>query len=316
MTEVRHILCPVDFSEVSLLALGHAAALARRYRASVLALHVVPFAPVPPAPMTPGATSPIGSPFPPPELRRALLEELDRAADSVRRSGVGVETIVREGDTTHAILSEAERLPIDLVVMGSHGRTGFRRLLLGSVAEAVVRRAPCPVLTVTPQASEPALRSFRYSRILCPIDFSDLSLQALEYAMLVAEDASVEVLLLHVREGGPYPFLPPESERGRREREGEAIEAQLYSLLPGNAGDVCTPRALVRWGRPAEEILNTAQEHAADIVVIGVHGRGALQRLAFGSVTSEVVRSASCPVLTVRPQAPRAASTRQPNAGL
>jgi len=311
--DIRHILCPVDFSAISNRALDHAATLARRHGASLLALHVVPFAaPMPAAPAAPAY--PVTA-VPQPELRRSMLEELERRVEPLRRSGMTVETLVREGDVVHAVLEEAERLPIDLVVMGSHGSSGFERLVMGSVTEKVLRKAPCPVLTVGPPAAEQAATEpVRYRRVLCPIDFSESSIRALEYALSLTEDASSELVLLHVRERVIYPFLP--LKRGLEEEEIDgAMQRQLRSLLPANARDFCRPRVLVRHGRPHEQISAAAQELAADAIVLGVHGRGLLERLVFGSVTGQVVRSAGCPVLTVRPTTKAAARAEEVAAG-
>jgi nucleotide-binding universal stress UspA family protein len=302
---IRQILCPLDFSTPSNRALEHAAALAHSCQSSLLAMHVVPLAVTAPTPSS--GVYPVPA-VPQPELRRAMLEELERRVEPLRGAGLAVETLVRDGDPAGAVLREAERLPIDLVVMGSHGASGFERLVMGSVSEKVLRKAPCPVLTVGPPAARAAAEPVRYARLLCPIDFSEASLRALEYALTLCDDAAAELALLHVRERVVYPFVP---ERSHEEADiDRAALSQLESLLPVNARDFCRPRLLVRHGRPHEEIREQALEMAADIVVLGVHGRGLLERLVFGSVTSQVVRSASCPVLTVRPTT-RAAQARE-----
>jgi nucleotide-binding universal stress UspA family protein len=308
MIDLRRILCPVDFSEISRRALDHAAALGRRHEATVLALHVVPLAtplPMAPAPVYPAATMP-----PDPRARRSMLEELEHAVAPVRRLGVNVETLVREGDAVHAILHETEQLPIDLVVMGSHGAGGFEHLVMGSVAEKVLRKAPCPVLTVgPPTGGDDAARGVRYDRILCPIDFSEPSIRALEYALSLAEGPSCRVTLFHVHEQILYSFLPYERalEDAHYVRAVlDEIQEHLERMLPDNASDLCTPRVVARRGRPHEEILRLAREEESDVIVLGVHGRPFLERLLLGSVTSHVVRGAPCPVLTVR------ATTRDP----
>jgi nucleotide-binding universal stress UspA family protein len=304
---IGQILCPLDFSTISDRALEHAAALARRHASRLLLMHVVPLAPVPPAPpSTPAAGFPV-SEIPQTvegqeDVLHRMLEQIERRAEPLRASGLTVETLVREGGIVGTVLKEAERLPIDLIVLGSHGLSGFERLVMGSVAEKVLRKAPCPVLSVGPPVSEEdpaARRPVRFARVLCPIDFSEPSIRALEYALSIADDASTELVLLYVREKVIYPFLPLKRTFGDQEID-DAMAHQLQSLLPANARDFCTPRVLVRHGRPHEEIREQAREMAADVIVLGVHGRGILERFVFGSVTSQLVRSASCPVLTVR----------------
>ena len=305
MIRIDRILCPLDFSDVSRRALDHAVALAGRRGASLLALHVVPLAtpmPMAPAPVYPAATMP-----PDPQVRRSMLDELEQAVEPARRAGVSVETIVREGDAVRTILHEAERLPIDLVVMGTHGLGGFERLVMGSVAEKLVRKAPCPVLTVAPPAENRAQTTpIRYDRVLCPVDFSDTSTRALEYGLSLAESPRSEVTLLHVVEEAAHSFLPPEKQVELAELQRgalEEVERRLQSLLPSNVRDFCTPRVVARRGRTYEQILALAQEQSADVIVLGVRGHGLVERLLLGSVTSRVVRSAECPVLTVRPTA-------------
>ena len=308
MIAIEQILCPIDFSPISDRALQHAAALARRHSSKLLVLHVVPFAPLP---SPPASATPAGA-FPALELPlseegaaehlHSMLEEIERRAEPLRTSGLTVETLVREGSVVRTVLREAERLPIDLIVMGSHGVSGFERLVMGAVAEKVLRKAPCPVLSVGPPAMEAGAavdRPVRFARVLCPIDFSEPSIRALEYALSIVDDPSSELVLLYAREKVIYPFLPLKRTFGDGEID-EAMRHQLGKLLPANVRDFCTPRVLVRHGRPHEEIRDQARDMGADLIVLGVHGRGLLERFMFGSVTNQVVRSASCPVLTVR----------------
>jgi nucleotide-binding universal stress UspA family protein len=310
---IEQILCPIDFSSISDRALQHAAALAQRHSSKLLVMHVVPLAPMPfaPPPSPPAAGLPAME-LPLAEedqadLLHSMLEQLERRAEPLRSIGLTVETLVREGGIVRTVLQEAERLPIDLIVMGSHGISGFERLVMGAVTEKVLRKAACPILSVGPPAAEAdqvATQPVRFARVLCPIDFSEPSIRALEYARSIA-DASADLVLLYVREKVVYPFLPLKRTFGDDEID-DAMRQQLGKLLPPNVRDSCTPRVAVRHGRPHEEIRDQAQEMAADVIVLGVHGRSLLERFVFGSVTSQVVRSASCPVLTVR------ATTRTP----
>jgi nucleotide-binding universal stress UspA family protein len=323
---IQQILCPVDFSIISDRALAHAAALAGRHSSKLLVLHVVPLAPAPypPSPSMPGAPYPAlaETPQADPETRAELLHtmlgQIERRAEPLRSNGLTVETLVREGGIVRTVLAEAERLPIDLIVMGSHGISGFERLVMGAVAEKVLRKAPCPVLSVGPPAAHDyhaATQPVRFARVLCPIDFSEPSIRALEYALAIAEDASALLVLLYVREKVIYPFLPL-----KRTFDDAAIDRamaqQLEKLLPANVHDFCTPQVLIRHGRPHEEIRQQAEEMAADAIVMGVHGRGLVERLVFGSVTSQLVRSAPCPVLTVRETTHAAAGAREAPAEL
>jgi nucleotide-binding universal stress UspA family protein len=187
MIEIRRILCPIDFSEYSRHALDHALAIARWYESTITVLHV--FSATPVAAYAPGAPG-----FESIALTRAdrdqLLVEIKRFIEAESNLGIPIEAIIREGNTASEILDQAADLKADLLIMGTHGRSGFERFLLGSITEKVLRKAKCPVLTVPrrhPDAVPATLVLFK--QILCPVDFSDCSMQALNYAMSLAQEA-------------------------------------------------------------------------------------------------------------------------------
>jgi nucleotide-binding universal stress UspA family protein len=301
MIQIRHVLCPIDFSESSRRALEHALTLARWYGARLRALHVVPKT-LPPLSSLGVTTSQSLEPAVRDRLRADLLEEL-RLFSPPEAKKVDVEAVVREGDTAAEIARET-RADADLVVLGSHGRSGVERGLLGSVTEKVLRKAGCPVLTVPHQAQEAARAPApSFKRILCAIDFSDASLRALEYALSFAQEADGRVRLLHVVEG-PAGEEPAGSDRltvgeYRRSREAEARK-RLETLIPQGAKEWCEPEAAIVAGTPYREILRLADEGGADLIAMGVQARGGLGALFFGSTANHVVRAASCPVLTTR----------------
>jgi nucleotide-binding universal stress UspA family protein len=211
---------------------------------------------------------------------------------------------VYEGRVVAEILERARAWPADLLVMGTHGRGGFERWVLGSVTEKVLRKAPCPVLTVPPPASglHPS-GAVLYRAIVCPVDFSDASLAALRHALKLAEESAAEITVLHVIEwlvedepGARIAgFDVPEF---RRYLEQDARE-KLKGTVPEEARDWCRPREEVVGGRPWREILRVADERQADLVVMGVRGRHPVDIALFGSTTHHVVRGARCPVLVV-----------------
>jgi nucleotide-binding universal stress UspA family protein len=298
MIGIKRILCPVDFSEASRAALDHAAALARWYEARLITLHVVPLVPstlsFPPA-ISAASFQPI-----PLELFR---DELLRFAEPVAEV-VPAETVVVLGDAARTIVEQARTADADLLVLGTHGRSGFERFVLGSVTEKVLRRAPCAVLTVPPAAA-PAAATPRppYRRILCPVDFSTVSEQALRYALSLAEEAKARLTVLHVLEWFPEQeirehrhFNVPEY---RRFLEEDA-RRRLSEAVPAEARPWCELVERVACGKAYQEILRIAGEEGSDLIVLGVQGRGALDVLLFGSTANHVVRQAACPVLTVR----------------
>lgn len=299
MIQIRRILCPTDFSDFSRRALAHAVALGRWYEADVTLAHVVPF--VPSTATFPPGVSPLTLE---PIDRERILEELSCFAAPVAAAGLRSDVVVRDGNAAGEILDLAKTLPADLVVMGTHGRGGFERLVLGSVAEKVLRKAPCPVLTVPPPAEEaPAGAPALFERILCPVDFSPSSMKALDYALSIAQEAKASLTLLHVVEWSPDDevrehrhFNVPEY---RRYLEEEA-RGMLRHAVPEEARLWCETRELVAVGKPRDEIQRVARETGAHLIVMGVHGRGAIDLMLFGSTTHHVIRESHCPVLTIR----------------
>jgi nucleotide-binding universal stress UspA family protein len=194
--------------------------------------------------------------------------------------------------------------PADLVVMGTHGHSGFVRWTLGSVTEKVLRRSPCPVLTVGPAGAGAVAPEGGpvFKRILCALDFSPSSDRALRYALSLAQEADARLSLLHVLD---WPLEEPRDAGGfdlagyRRRLEEEARE-RLRAAVPEAARDWCKPEERLEAGRPWQAIVRVAGELGAELIVMGVQGRGALDLMLFGSTTHNVVREAACPVLTIR----------------
>jgi nucleotide-binding universal stress UspA family protein len=305
-TEIRRILCPVDFSGFARRALHHAVAIAKWYGSTVEVMHVASIG-LPPAAFAPGlAPSVVEVAVLTPEDRKRLLEDLARFAEHERHPSVATEHLLAEGDPAREILRRTEEVPIDLVVLGTHGRSGFDRLVLGSVAEKVVRKARCPVLTV-PQEREPeaaAAVPALFHHILAAVDFSEASEQALRFALSLAEEADAHLTLLHVIEVSPH------TERWLREHVelgGPAMlelmasaKARLEAAVPASARVYCHVEERVESGDAYGEILRVAAETHVGLIVLGAHSRGVLERMFFGSTAHHVVRRAACPVLTLR----------------
>jgi nucleotide-binding universal stress UspA family protein len=299
MVEIKRILCPVDLSEFSHHALDHARALAQWYDADITVLNVFTV----PLPLTP--TPGIAEAYPP-----LPFPQTQEIADEVRRfcglvdgrQDARVTVVVIEGTPAKEIVRHAETLPADLLVMGTHGRGGFERLFLGSVTEKVLRSTHAPVLTVPRPVQR--VETVLYKTILCPTEFSDPSTRALEYALTLAEETDARLIMLHVIEGVIDPsqlrevshFSVPEY-TAHIEREARA---RLKSALPEEARVWCHPEERVVFGKASRVILQVAEELNADLIVMGVHGKGALNRRLFGSTTHHVIREARCPVLTLR----------------
>jgi len=300
MVPLTRILCPIDFSDASRHALDHALVVAQWYEASIVGLHVFNPAYAPVGGI--GLPQDGGTVFASPGASSRLRIQLDEVFAAAVAAGVQVERVVEEGSPAEQILHGVGRHRADLIVMGTHGVSGFERLLLGSVTEKVVRKASCPVLTVPPRAHATSRLPFR--RILCPIDFSPASAAALGRALSMAQEAEAELLLVHVLEWRigrePTPVRGFNVAEYHVYRENEAA-AELTKMIPPSGRDWCTPSTHLVHGKPYEQILAIAGDRAVDLIVIGVHGRAALDVALFGSTTNQVIRGARCPVLTVRP---------------
>jgi nucleotide-binding universal stress UspA family protein len=301
MIEIRRILCPTDFSDHSRRALDHAIAIARCHKSAVTVLHVIARGPAVAFGSSPVVFEPIPSM---PVNREQVRADLDALAASGHSAGVPTDALIREGHPAAEVLEQATTMKADLLVMGTHGRSGFDRLLLGSVTEKVLRKAQCPVLTV-PKGLPDAMPigPVLYRRILCPIDFSESSLHALSYATSFAELGG-QLTVLHVVAREFEDAAEIDARAGMTVGEflkecDDALERRLQKTVAGVAGR-CRLDPLITHGKPWHEVLRVAAERRSDLIVMGVQGRGAVDLFLFGSTTQHVVREASCPVLTIR----------------
>jgi nucleotide-binding universal stress UspA family protein len=298
MVEFTRILCPIDFSDSSLRALDHAAALANWYKAQLTVLHVVPtFEPV-------QVRGDLGEPIQVvnPVPREQVLDELRRAVERTTASATPILTAAA-GDTTKTITDQALAIGADLIVMGTHGRRGFKRLLLGSVTETVLHEAPCPVLTVPPRAGGASSEPVVFKHVLCPIDFSPSSLQALGFALDLARQANGRLTFMHALEWLSED-IPRTSMRfdtdAFRQSSAEDAGQRLRALVADEPRTWAEIETIVVFGRAYREILRIAETKGADLIVMGAQGSGGVDLALFGSSTQQVVRRAACPVLTVR----------------
>jgi len=296
MTAITRILCPVDFSEFSRHALDSAVAIARQQHAAVTALYVVP----PPQSVYP----PIGPAAYVPYVY--TIEDMQQFQKALERFVAAVDypviAVAVEALVVGEILKRAAELPADLIVMGTHGRSGFDRLLLGSVAERVLVKATCPVLTVPRRAADVAPTSERLFRnVLCPIDFSPSSLAALEYAEGLAR-AGATLRVLHVVERLPGWQMVPAMASGAADDPLVIIQQarqRVHQVIPAGQSATDPVQEIVTEGDAGDEILKVAADARADVIVMGAHA-GHVGLFGFGSTTHDVLRGATCPVLSIR----------------
>ena len=302
--QVQHVLCPIDFSEGSRHALDHAVAIARWQEARLTVLYVQKTA-------VPAYGAPyVGWEGIQPIIltvaeREGLLRRLDaEVAEDRVKAHLHIEAVLDEASNVpEAIVSRAHSTAVDLIVIGTHGRTGFERLLLGSVAEKVLRKAGCPVVTVPPRTPEAVPRQAgSLHRIICPVDFSPSAEGALQYAAALAHQTQARLTVLHVVEPIPdYPEYAGAIDLTElRDESFRRSRAQLAQSVKESVREICPVDQLVLVGRSHVEILRVADDQAADLIVMGVRGRGAADLMFLGSTTNHVVRGAQCPVLTVK----------------
>jgi nucleotide-binding universal stress UspA family protein len=293
---IQRILCPIDFSDFSARAFRHALSLAEHYRAGLVALHDVEMWKYPYAEYA--ATD--GGDYA--NLRKSLhqggRDHLQEFVNQYCREGIHAELAICEGRAPDAILSFAEREKFDLIVMGTHGRRGFDRLVIGSTTDRVMRKASRPVLAVCqpPRDAVAAGESAQYvhylNRILICTDFSENSDRALGYAISVAEEYRAELTVMHVVEEAPS--------EATREDLLATVTRQLEKLIPAERHQSIKVKTAVRTGKPYERIVEYAREAEIDLVTMGVYGAGVLDRAIFGSTTYRVIQLGPCPVLAVR----------------
>ncbi len=283
---LKNILFTTDFSEASAAALPYVRALAKWFGAKVVVAHSA------------AAATPLALPMEPvpPEMDfewDSARKKLDELARSNPVPGAACETVLCRGDLWNTLPDLVERYQIDLIVLGTHGREGVKKLVLGSAAEQIFRRSTCPVLTVGPNAHRTQVEFDNWKHILFATDFSEGSLHALPYALSIAEENQALLTLAH------FVSLVPMQ---RQEAVEEQNRKRLRGLLPADSADWCAPECVVRFEFPSDGILKLAEERGADLIVMGVHKSNTPRALAHmpWAIAYEVVCHARCPVLTVR----------------
>ncbi|MFK7844732.1 MAG: universal stress protein [Rhodothermales bacterium] len=295
MLNIKKILFPTDFSACAERAFTHAGEIATLFDAEIHAFHTR-----------------IKQADEYPALQHVLadLEEEDisssSAAEQVIHPPKANHDLIIQADATdssacNAILEYSEKHDIDLIVMGSHGRRGPRRLFLGSTAECVIRNAHCPVLTLRNEAS--TLEKNTIKHILIPMDFSSFSIEALRYANELARLWNAKISLVHAIEETIIPVVygveamsftstMPLKDKSNKELKiladeylDDDLERDIQTLI----------------GNPANEITYFAEENAVDLILLASHGLTGFKRFLLGSVAQKLNRKAPCAVMTIKP---------------
>jgi nucleotide-binding universal stress UspA family protein len=285
------ILVSTDFSPPSLAAIPYALAVARHFGAELHLLHVVDTTQF----SSKSLMLPLISPA---ELSRPLLNRLQAVALKFSPDGEIHVMKPREGRAYNEICENARKLRTGLIVIATHGFTGFQHVWLGSTAERVVQHSSCPVLVVHQPARRFQQRRIRLRKILVPLDFSDCSRMSFDCGVRLAREFRSELLLVHVIDPICYPFGGEYGavHSARLMEEARASAQSEMKKMAEHTNVKCSIR--IREGSPAREICQLAKREV-DLIVAPTHGRTGLPHVLIGSVAEGVVRQASCPVLVV-----------------
>ena len=290
--QLKSILCPIDFSEFSAAAYQYALSLAEYYKARIVDLHVVELWKYPFADYAAQEADYA-------RFSRALCEggevQLQRFVKQYSAAGLQPELMVHQGNAPRCILSVAQKENMEVIVMGTHGRGGLDRLVLGSTTDRVLRKAVCPVLVVSDSAHN-ALNAgpdgrHRLSRILYCTDFSNNSERARSYAISLAAEYGAELVLLHVAQSP--------SDVARAEEIIAEHAHELDKLISETERKTLKVRSAVRLGKPYGEIVRYATEGQASLIIMTARGGDAVDRAVFGSTTYRVIQLGPCPVLAI-----------------
>jgi len=281
---VHNILFATDFTHASQKAFRYAKAFTRHFQATLMPAHVLRAS----AQDWPrfGAD---------PEYKKLWHEtkrELDALCRQLRQAGFQANSILLEGDPVERILEAAKSHKADLLVLGTHGAKDLERLFLGSTAEAILRAAPCPVLTVGPNVHSPH-GELLLQKVLLATDFSPEAAAAAPYAFSLATEQASHVSVCHVLPEGHTKTMDS------AQLQTKFMQAMNHWIPEGSRKNRTT-EYVVEYGNAADEILKLAKEQHADLIVLGVHSSSVLTTHLLPGVAFRIIASASCPVLTVR----------------
>ena len=299
---LKNVLFATDFSATSEAALPYAAAICRRFGSTLHVAHVISEASL--LLMTGGVDYvSMGTIYE--DAHTEAKEKVEQIG--TRLEGIPLRSWVRHGQVWNSLADIVSENDIDLIVVGTHGRTGLGKLLLGSVAEDILRHAPCAVLTVGPKVEgraklppfaakgrDLAPPELEIRQILYATNFSRTSLSVVPYAIALAQEFQARLSLIHVIED--YASL------GTRPGPIEDGVLRLKELVPRNAGLQYAPESILEFGEPAKCIVTAAEEREADLLVLGARSSDELVGATHlpWSTAHKVIAHAKCPVLTVR----------------
>jgi len=296
--QLKKIICTTDFSDSSNMAVAYGTALAKEFKAKLYLSHVID---LPSVGMYGDAFSyPVGQQDRIIDYSRGYLKRL------IGETPVDWEPLIQMGHAAAEITRLAKEKCVDMVISATHGRSGLKRFLLGSVTGSILRTLPCPLLVVRGQKQgfvAPEEREIRLQRVLVGCDFSPDSHLAFQYGLSLAQEFQSELYLAHVIEPPVYEDMIQRVEKPEQTFQQDLrtrLNDELKSMVPEEARNWCAPITTLLAGQPHEELIKYAVIHSINLIVMGFRGHSLMETLFVGSTADRVVRRAACPVLLVR----------------
>jgi nucleotide-binding universal stress UspA family protein len=296
---INKILCATDLSELSNISISAAVALAKEFNAKLYVCHVIDLT------IQAAYGDVVLAPL---ELQNQTTEyAYEHIGNLIGDENIDWEPLITTGHASDEISKIAVANRIDLAVLATHGRSGLKRVVLGSVTERLMRILPCPILIVRSlENDDTAIQQFSLNmkKILVGCDFSPYSKLAFQYGLSLAQEFEAELHLAHVVETSAYKDLLKISAANREESESllhEQITEKLSNMIPKESLVWCHPKIILLAGHPYEEIIKHSLLNHIDLIVLGIRGRNLIEAVFTGSTTDRVARQAPCPVLSVCP---------------
>ncbi len=295
--QFNHILCATDFSDFSNHTISYGVALAKEFEAKLFVSHVIDLSSV--AIYGEFQLDPVGQ-------QNRIMEDADtQLKELTGDQPIPWEPLISVGKPADEISRAVEDKDIDLVITATRGRSGLKRIILGSVTERLMRTLNCPLLVVNSPEHKfvsTADQVVKIEKILVGCDFSPDSDQAFNYALSLAQEFEAELHLAHVieppRQSEVHRQDTPVSEE-MQQNYRDLLNRKFKEMVPVEARYWCTPQTGLLEGQAFEEIVRYAESKEIDMIVLGVRGHGLVKTLFLGSTTDRVVRRSPCPVLSV-----------------
>ena len=300
--QFKNVLCATDFSDFSNHTVSYGVALAREFEAKLTICHVIDLSSV--TIYGEFQLDPVGQ-------QNRIMEDANKQLEELTgNQPVAWEPLITVGKPADEIARAVSEKAIDLVITATRGRSGLKRIILGSVTERLMRTLTCPLLVIGSPEHESVNAEgwdFKLKKILVGCDFSPDSVQAFSHGLSLAQEFESELHLAHVIEPPSQPDLGKGDTSVTveiQEDYRDLLTQRLRDMVPEEAGNWCTPQTSLMEGHPYEELVNYAEENEIDMIVLGVRGHGLVKTLFLGSTTDRVVRKSPCPVLSVSSKVP------------